>query len=142
MPLKVQQDDEPTINLTSMIDVLFLLIIFFMVGTRFDDAERQIDLNLPRVAGAAPMIAGPQSRVVSLSRDGSVMLDGRRMSTAELTATLRAAVAEYRDTAVDVRSDGASTAQQLADVFAAIQNAGVNKLGFRTAGATGGKLVR
>ena len=142
MPLKVQQDDEPTINLTSMIDVLFLLIIFFMVGTRFDDAERQIDLDLPKVAGAAPMLAGPQSRVVSLSRDGSVMLDGRQMSTAELTATLRAAVAEYRDTAVDVRSDGAIPWQQVADVFAAIQSAGVNKLGVHTAGAAGGKLVR
>ena len=35
----------PTLNLTSMIDVLFLLIIFFMVGTKFVESERQIELS-------------------------------------------------------------------------------------------------
>ena len=142
MPLKVQQEDDPTINLTSMIDVLFLLIIFFMVGTRFDDAEQQIDLNLPRVNAATAMLPGPQSRIVSVGRDGAVMMDGKRMSPQELTAQLRVLVAQYRDTAVDVRSDGASTAQQLADVFAAVKNAGVSKLGFRTAGSSGSSLQR
>jgi len=37
MPLKTQQDEQPTLNLTPMIDVVFLLIIFFMVATKFDE---------------------------------------------------------------------------------------------------------
>ncbi|MFM7976716.1 MAG: ExbD/TolR family protein, partial [Pirellula sp.] len=53
MPLKTSQDEElPSINLTSMIDVLFLLIIFFMVGSRFSEiseAERDITLSVPAV---------------------------------------------------------------------------------------------
>ena len=53
MPLKLQHDEMPTMNLTSMIDVLFLLIIFFMVATKFDEMERNIEIDVPQVAQAA-----------------------------------------------------------------------------------------
>ena len=49
MPLKTHLDDEPTLNLTAMLDVMFLLIIFFMLGTRFIDDERKIGLRVPEV---------------------------------------------------------------------------------------------
>ena len=44
-----QLEEMPVLNLTSMIDVLFLLIIFFMVGTKFIENERQMTLKLPQV---------------------------------------------------------------------------------------------
>ena len=40
MPLKTHQEQLPELNLTSMIDIVFLLIIFFMVGTKFAEIER------------------------------------------------------------------------------------------------------
>ena len=49
MPIKTYQEPEPTLNLTPMIDIVFLLIIFFMVGTEFTEMERQIELDLPAV---------------------------------------------------------------------------------------------
>ncbi len=128
-----EADEAPTINLTSMIDVLFLLIIFFMVGTRFDDSEKHINLNLPRVNGAAPMIAGPTSRVVSITREGTVALDGRMMTLGQLTEELRRAVGQYRDTAVDVRGDGDVSYQKFTEVATAISNAGVTRLMMITA---------
>ena len=45
MPLKLQQDEQLQLNLTPMIDVLFLLIIFFMVATTFGDLERNMELQ-------------------------------------------------------------------------------------------------
>ena len=53
MHLKTHADEMPALNLTSMIDVLFLLIIFFMVATRFEDAERDIAVKVPRVSAQA-----------------------------------------------------------------------------------------
>jgi biopolymer transport protein ExbD len=50
MPLKIQHDETPALNLTSMIDVLFLLIIFFMVATKFDELERNIQVAVPQVS--------------------------------------------------------------------------------------------
>ena len=47
MPLKTQQDQLPELNLTPMIDVVFQLLVFFMVATTFLDPEKEIDIELP-----------------------------------------------------------------------------------------------
>ena len=44
MPLKMHEDEMPSINLTPMVDIVFQLIIFFMVGTKFTEMEKKIDL--------------------------------------------------------------------------------------------------
>src|SRR5690606_15367471 len=49
MPLKTHQDDMPAVNLTPMIDIVFQLIIFFMVGARFTELEKKVDLSVPEV---------------------------------------------------------------------------------------------
>ena len=59
MPLKTHVDEQPTLNLTPMIDIVFLLIIFFMVGTKFSELERKIGLKVPEVAGAEALTAAP-----------------------------------------------------------------------------------
>ena len=79
MPLKTQQDEQPALNLTPMIDVVFLLIIFFMVATKFSERERDIELELPEVAAASAMTSAPKQRVVTVSRlRGKSTLDGDR----------------------------------------------------------------
>ena len=84
MPLKTHQDDLPVLNLTPMIDVVFLLIIFFMVATKFVEIEHDIDLELPDVAAAAPSTPAPKQRVVSVRADGTVALDGQALTLEEL----------------------------------------------------------
>ena len=61
MPLKTQQDEHPTLNMTPMIDVVFLLLIFFMVATSFAKIERDIELELPEVAAAAALTSAPKA---------------------------------------------------------------------------------
>ncbi len=55
MPLKTGTVEEPKLDLTPMIDIVFLLIIFFMVGTQFTEMERQYDIKLPTVTDAKPL---------------------------------------------------------------------------------------
>ena len=50
MPLKTHLDEQPSLNLTPMIDIVFLLIIFFMVGTKFTELERKIALEVPQIS--------------------------------------------------------------------------------------------
>ena len=76
MPLKLNQEESPTINLTSMIDILFLLIIFFMVGTKFTESESNIQINLPKVAPNGAMLPSPSSKTVYLTTDGAIRIDG------------------------------------------------------------------
>ncbi len=66
MPLKTHQDEQPTLNLTPMIDIVFLLIIFFMVGTKFAEWENKLALKVP--AGQGDGRLGPGSRKTSDQR--------------------------------------------------------------------------
>src|SRR5882672_6135876 len=91
MPLKLQHDEMPTLNLTSMIDVLFLLVIFFMVATKFDEMERNIEVAVPQVAQAGESTPPRQPLVVSVLADGRLELDGTQVSPEELSSRLAAA---------------------------------------------------
>ena len=67
MPLKIQRDDQTSINLTPMIDIVFLLIIFFMVSSRFTELnERDLALQVPAVANANALTSAPRKRVINV----------------------------------------------------------------------------
>lgn len=129
MPLKTQTDELPVLNLTPMIDVVFLLIIFFMAASKFAEVEADLDLKLPEVATAAPMTSAPKQRTVSVEKDGQVELDGLGVSLAELTAKLAAAQSEYPQLSVVIRGDAACAFQHVAAALAACKDAHISELG-------------
>ncbi len=129
MPLKTQQDEQPSLNLTPMIDVVFLLIIFFMVATTFSERERNIELELPEVASASALTSAPKQRVVTVSQTGQVTLDGQKVSFAGLTQRLAAARSEYPHMSVVIRGDAACAFQHVAATLAACKDAHISDLG-------------
>lgn len=128
MPIKTSHDEQPTLNLTSMIDVVFLLIIFFMAGTKFTELERKIGLKVPQVNDRGTLTAAPEKKIVSVYQDGQIMLDKQLVSIAELTSRLNAARQQYPDLGVMVRGDGAGQFQRVAEVLNACKQAGVADL--------------
>ncbi len=128
MPLKTYQSEDPVLNLTPMIDVLFLLIIFFMVGTKFAGNEKKIKLQLPSVGRVATLTAAPQARLVHVLHDGSVKLDTADVSLAELTQQLAAAREEYPMLSVTIRGDAQGAFQNVAATMAACRAAGINDM--------------
>ena len=132
MPLQVQREEQPSVNLTPMIDIVFLLIIFFMVGTKFSElseAERNISLNVPEVQNAKALTAAPKKRVINVFEDGKVTLDDVPLSLQELSTELTEAKEQYKGLGVIVRGDAAAFYQHVADVLAACNNAEINDLG-------------
>lgn len=129
MPLKTQTDELPALNLTPMIDVVFLLIIFFMAASKFAEVEADIDLQLPEVAAAAPMTSAPKQRTVSVEKDGQVQLDGEAVSLAELTSKLAAAQQEFAQLSVVIRGDAACAFQHVAAALSACKDANISELG-------------
>jgi biopolymer transport protein ExbD len=128
MPLKTHFEEQPALNLTSMTDMVFLLIIFFMVGTKFSDVERKIKLEVPQVAEHAALTAAPERRVVNVYRDGVITLDRAPVTLDELVKQLAAARGQYADLGVLVRGDGEGPYQNVANVFNACKRAGINRL--------------
>jgi len=128
MPLKTQHDEQPTLNLTPMIDVVFLLIIFFMVATKFSEAERNIALEVPQVPAPGTMTAPPDKRVIEVRHDSAVTLDGAPVKLAELTERLADARQQYAGLGVIVRGDAGCAFQRVAEVLAACRQADVREL--------------
>ena len=115
-------------NLTSMLDVLFLLIIFFMAGTKFAEMERKIALRVPQVSDHGALTAAPEKRIVNIYQDGQITLDRQTVTLDELRARLSAARGQYKDLGVLVRGDAAGAFQNVAQVLNACKQAGINEL--------------
>ncbi len=129
MPLMPHAEEQPSLDLTPMIDVVFLLIIFFMVGTKFAEWERTIALNVPELSDGGALTDTPEARVVNVYSDGTITFHGEALSLAELTDRLAALRAENPHLQVQVRGDRSSLLQHVAEVFQACKRAGVGELG-------------
>lgn len=129
MPLKTSIDEQPSLNLTSMMDVVFLLIIFFMVGTKFTDVDRAIGLTVPEVSDGGALTAAPEKKVVNVFADGQITLDRTPVTLDQLLAELKAAREQYPDLGVLVRGDAGSPFQNVAQVLSTCREAGVGELG-------------
>jgi biopolymer transport protein ExbD len=136
MPLKTHLDDEPTLNLTAMLDVMFLLIIFFMLGTRFIDDERKIGLRVPEVVDRGALTAAPARKEVNVYRDGRITLDKKPVGLDELATRLADARRQYSDLGVLVRGDARGEFQNVAAVLTACKRAGIQDLGITVRSVT------
>jgi biopolymer transport protein ExbD len=144
MPLKTQLDDQPTLNLTPMLDIVFNLIIFFMVGTRFTSVEQSIDVQVPQVSSAGTQSAKPAKMVINVRRDGTVVVDQDTLTLDSLAERLRSAREKNRKLSVIVRGDGEGAFQAVASTLAICRKSGVTDLGIsvRVAGAPGERAPR
>jgi biopolymer transport protein ExbD len=125
MPLKTHHDDMPVMNMTPMIDVVFQLIVYFMVGTSFAQMEQKMGLKVPEVAGQGSLSSAPSKKVVNVYRNGEVTLDRQTVSLADLTNRLAAARSQYKGLGVVVRGDADVHLQRVAEVLQACRKSGV-----------------
>src|SRR5262245_3848455 len=142
MPLKLHHDEMPALNLTSMIDVLFLLIIFFMVATKFDEMERNIEVAVPEVAQAGENTPPRQPLVVSVLANGRLELDGSPVTPEELTSRLAAARTPLTEPTVVIHGDANCPFQHVADALGACKQAGISELGITVRIASAGATKR
>jgi biopolymer transport protein ExbD len=142
MPLKTHQDEMPTMNLTPMIDVVFLLIVFFMGAAKFAELERDIDLRLPEVAKADAAREAAKARQVAVYADGRLSFDREDVTLMQLTDRLSAAVKEQPAMSVVILGDAASNFQHVAEALAACKEAGVTQLAVSVRVAEGAASAR
>lgn len=139
MPLRLQTEENPQLNLTPMIDVLFLLIIFFVAGTRFAEMERQVDLNLPEVAAHAQLDDAKREYSIHVFREGGVTLDGVGVSLDELKTKVSDLRSRSPRATFVVRGDGEGQYQRVAEVMSCCREAGVSNLAMAVRTRDGGK---
>lgn len=133
MNLHPQRKEELELNITPLIDVVFLLLIFFMVSTTFE-RESEIKITLPKVSQEG---GEAESQVIQVAIDANerIYIDERPLEDASLPA-LRAAIAAsgqaLEGPAVVIKADSGVSHQAVVRVMDAARQAGLVRITFAT----------
>jgi len=127
-------DDEPEINLVPLIDVILVLIIFFVVTATFD-ARSVLKLELPRATGE-PSGDASKALIVLVNAEGRYFVGDREVLRDDLES-LKATIAEVagsdRDRSVMLRADARTPYQAVVTVYDALGQLGFRKIMSATA---------
>jgi biopolymer transport protein ExbD len=133
MNFRRRREDDIEINVTSLIDVVLLLLIFFMVSTRFVD-DSKLKLHLP-AASDHPVPAEPAAIEVAIDREGTVAVNGERLAQQDLEglkAALVAAKGQQTDPMVIISADREADFQRAVDAMDAARLVGLSRVTFPT----------
>ena len=119
-------DDDLRIELTSMTDVVFLLLIFFMVSTTFVDFSRRLDIQLPDTAAAEPE-QRVQQHIIEISPKGTLLLNGKTVRLEELTQQLQPQ-GQNRARSVIIRADKRLSYGRVVKVLGLVRQANINDI--------------
>jgi len=125
--------EEPELNLTPLIDVVLLLLIFFMLSTRFID-EGRLQLRLPE-AGAEPEAVLPEAVEIEVTAQGGYRVNGRALannSPETLAAALGGATGADRTVPVTIRADARATHQSVVTAMDVAGRAGYRQINIAT----------
>lgn len=117
----------PVLDMTPMIDMVFNLLIFFLVATTFHQYEREMQIALPIAQAGGPVSAVLRELVINVDQDGGIVVAGRRMSADDLRAVVKDAVAANREQKVTVRGDRHAAYGQVVAVLDICKQAGIQE---------------
>ncbi len=81
-------------NMTPIIDVVFILLIFFLVAAKFANEDRELPVQLPSAQSAIPMTMEPEVLVVGVNATGGYFVEGETMALERLAARIQKGVAD------------------------------------------------
>jgi len=125
MQFREKRRKPPLVNITPLIDVLFLLLIFFMVTSTFIE-QPNIKLELPRTAHAD--VSRIEKLTVTISKDGTLYFGPRRVSKRELSDLLLDAALRNPRTPLVIRADKDAAHGVVIEVLDMAKGAGLTKV--------------
>ena len=123
----------PGIQLAPLVDVLLLLLIFFLMTWNAARNENELDVKVPKASSAKEKMAPIGDVIVNVKADGNVVVNRRTLSSAELTQLLKGLVQLSADQAVVIRGDEAGAYKNIVNVLNICSEAGVTNVAFATA---------
>ena len=124
----------PQLALTSMLDVIFLLLCFFVTVSVFSQWESEISIKLPSASTAEEPDRLPGEIIVNLDRDGKVSVNSKALELGDLEARLAKVAKFYPDQAVIIRADKEVRYEHLVAVIDTCRAANVWNFSFATDG--------
>jgi biopolymer transport protein ExbD len=126
----------PALPLTSMLDVLFLLLVFFLTASVFRDQDTQIGVSLPSASSSAQPASQTQI-VITLTAEGRIYMGDKAYEPQALKQVLIQLASEYPDEAVVIRADQSSQTGSAVRVLDLVYSAGLRNVYIATTKQSG-----
>lgn len=120
------------VPMAPMLDVLFLLLIFFATSSTFRAAEQQIDVNLPLAQAAESFDPVRTEVLVNVRPDGALVVSGRQVTVARLRQLLAQLVADFPNERVIIRGDREVPYGRVVEVMDTARAVGIRQVHFAT----------
>jgi biopolymer transport protein ExbD len=129
--MQIQSEEKPydDINITPMLDLAYVLLVIFIIMTTA--SVQGLKVNLPK-ASAAPSLAKPQTKAITVTNEGKIFLDTIPVTLEELAQRLSQLKAQTPDFPVVVRGDGQTQYQKIMDVLDLLGRVGITQVGLAT----------
>ena len=141
MNFRRRQPDLPAFQFTAMIDVVFLLLCFFITTSVFSQWEMEVDVVLPTAQSAKMPDRLPGEVIINLARDGRITINQQELSKADLADRLARLARFFPGQSVVIRADRQTAYEQLVAIIDTCRLADIWNISFATsadeaAGAT------
>lgn len=127
MKIAVRKRRAPSIIIVSLVDILTILLIFFVVSTTFKKDQPEVQINLPESQTATTAPAEQEHAIVSVDENDEVRLDGRPLPVEELQVAVQE-LAATKKTSLALQADKKASFGTIIKVMDALKLAGVKNL--------------
>lgn len=129
MQFRQRPREELELNLIPLIDVIFMLLIFFMLTTTFVH-DRTLNVTLPVSSQGSTHRAPVKDHVIEIAQDGRIAIDGKILGADEIMSVLKQIAADQQP--VVVWADANVVNQKVISVLDLARKAGITKVGLGT----------
>ncbi len=126
------QPEASGFQIAPMIDIVFLLLIFFLVTWNFSRDETELDVQVPTAREGKESRRAVGEVILNVKADGSVIMNRRAMDLEELEAALTRIAELYPDQAVVLRGDVNTEYKSIVDVLDVCRGANIWNVAFAT----------
>ncbi len=127
MKFAVKKRRAPSIIIVSLVDILVILLIFFVVSTTFRTVQPEVQINLPESKTATNAPAELEHALVTVDQDDEIKLDGRAIAVEELEGAVRN-LAPTRKSSLALQADKKASFGTIIRVMDALKLAGIKNL--------------
>ncbi|MCU0752089.1 MAG: biopolymer transporter ExbD [Akkermansiaceae bacterium] len=132
MKFSSRQPEPAGMQLAPMIDIVFLLLIFFIVTWQFSRSETELNVSVPTAEEGAELTRPKGEIIINVLGDGVIRVEGSTVDLPQLHDKLAAIARQFENQPVRIRGDGSVAYQRIVEVIDTCQKAGIWNISFAT----------
>jgi biopolymer transport protein ExbD len=132
MKFSNRQPEPATMQLAPMIDIVFLLLIFFIVTWQYTRSETELSVSVPTAEEGVQKNRSRGEIIINILADGSLKVEGGGVNLLQLRDKLTAVAKQFKNQPVRIRGDGNVNYQRIVEVIDTCQKSGIWNISFAT----------